>query len=78
MLILRLHVHDVIATMLEDDNKRFLISFSLIISSNMAARSLCSHSLGNDCNPRIFQPYNNSSCQTALFYQPMDLWLAYQ
>ena len=39
---------DVIAAMLEDDNKRFLIS-----SSNMAATSLSFESLGIDCKPSI-------------------------
>ena len=44
---------DVIAAMLEDDNKIFLISSSIVSSSNMTATSLLFDSLGTDCKPRI-------------------------
>ena len=36
-----------IATMLEDDNKRFLISLDVLSSTNMAATSLSFDSLGS-------------------------------
>jgi hypothetical protein len=38
--------------MLEDVNKRLSLA-SFVYGTNMAAVSLSSHSLGNECNPRV-------------------------